>query len=91
MRRIASRKVDDLDLAVEIHCEKMARVSCVVTLTHYRVGLVRAWIPIVQVIKAPPDPADHELAQKHNDHCNDHADPDGNDRDALLPACKCDN
>src|SRR5450755_1314174 len=85
MRRIASRKVDELDLSVEIHSEKMARVSCIVSLPNHRVDLVRAWIPIAQVIKAPPDPADGELAQEYDHYGQRHADPDAHQWDARLP------
>jgi hypothetical protein len=86
-RRIPCGEVDDLNVPVKIECDEMAGMCCAIALADYHINLEGAWVAVVQIIPGRPDPADHELAQEHHHHCDDHPDPDGNHRDVLLVVC----
>src|SRR6266487_3515719 len=86
VRGIPRRQFDDLDLAVQVEGDEMARMGGTIALAYHRIHLRGAWVAVVQAIKARSNPANKKLTEPDDHHGQDHPDPDAHQWHAAVSA-----
>jgi len=86
VRCIPSWQFNHLDPSRQIERKEMTGMGSTIAMTNHRIGLIGARVAIVQIIPGRTNPTDEQLPQQDESNCQNHADPDANQQQALPPS-----